>query len=66
MLVWKPDASPEYIEACKQRMRDLYASYADSLDEEYPMWHYEILTVSHPPHELADLAQSRRDQEGQA
>lgn len=65
MLVWKPNATQEYIDACNQRMRDLYASYAGSLDEEYPMWHFEILTVANPPHELVVLAQARRDREGQ-
>jgi hypothetical protein len=66
MLAWKPDATPEYVAACKQRMRDLYAEYARSLDAHHPMWHFEILAVNQPPHELVALAQARRDLEGQS
>lgn len=62
--VYRPDASPEQRAADEQRMRDLYASYADSLDEEYPLWHFEILAVRNPARELVELAQERRDREG--
>lgn len=63
LLCWKPDATPEYIEAVNQQMRDLYARYAASLDETHPFWHLQILTVPHPPQQLAELARQRRDKE---
>lgn len=66
MLVWKPDATPEYRAAADQRMRDLYTEYARHLDTHYPMWHFEILTVAQPPHELVEMARERRDREGQS
>jgi hypothetical protein len=64
--VWPAGASQAEIDAYNRRIRDLYASYADSLDEEYPLWHFEILTVRQPAYELAELAQQRRDGEGKS
>lgn len=59
----RPGQTAAEHEAARARLASLYASYADSLDEEYPMWHYEILAVHHPDPELAELAQQRRDRE---
>lgn len=58
-----PDADPADIAAVQARLDDLYRSYADSLDDDYPMWHFEILTDRHPDPELAELAWQRRDKE---
>jgi hypothetical protein len=63
MFAYRPNADQAYIDAANQRMRDLYEQYARRLDVDYPMWHYEILTVNQPPHELVELAQERRDRE---
>jgi N-formylglutamate amidohydrolase len=60
----RPNADAADIAKAQARLDSLYASYADSLDEEYPMWHFEILTDCHPDPELAELAQQRRHKEG--
>lgn len=51
------------VDAFIARMRQLYGRYAASLDQTYPLWHFEILTVRNPPAELAEMAQQRRDRE---
>jgi len=59
--VWKPNLTAVEEAAYDARMWELYAAYAGDLDQEYPMWPYEILTIDHPPHQLVEMAQHRRD-----
>jgi hypothetical protein len=59
----RPDATAADIAKVQARLDSLYASYADSLDEECPYWQYEILTDCAPDAELAELARQRRDKE---
>lgn len=61
---YKTDSTPDEREAARQQMWRLYENCAAGLDRDYPMWPYEILTINHPPRELVEMAQERRDREG--